>query len=457
MLDSPKAIATRLRRSAFAFPLVALAAVALLLISESSYWRAKESMDELGRLGNARIAIQSLHRSMVDAETGQRGYLLTRNTDYLTPYRDASEEVRSSMRKLQEHFKNEPAKAEQIKELDELVQTKMSELEVTIGLAENAKEDQLREVMASGIGKEKMDTIRALSVQLLADETNKVGVSRKDIYETLMLNRIGVGAMTALSLLALFMYLRQTRELEAQREAQRLSVQTERDQLEREVVRRTAQLTELARHLQTAREDERHRLARELHDELGALLTAAKLDAARLKSRIAALAPEALERLNHLVETLNSGIALKRRIIEDLRPSALSNLGLIAALDILAREFAERSGVAVEQRLAPVELTQSAELTVYRLVQESLTNVGKYAKARRVTIELGIEGASVCVGVGDDGIGFDPEDAQASSHGLFGMRYRVESEGGHLEIESAPGRGTRIRAVLPRSAVTAGA
>src|SRR5688572_17609888 len=111
MLDSPKAIATRLRRSAFAFPLVALAAIALLLISESSYWCAKESMDELGRLGSARTAIQSLHRSMVDAETGQRGYLLTRNPEYLSPYRDASEEVRSSMRMLREHFKNEPAKA----------------------------------------------------------------------------------------------------------------------------------------------------------------------------------------------------------------------------------------------------------------------------------------------------------------------------------------------------------
>jgi signal transduction histidine kinase len=457
MLDSPKAIATRLRRSAFAFPLVALAAIGLLLISESSYWRAKESMDELGRLGNARTAIQSLHRNMVDAETGQRGYLLTRNLDYLAPYRDASDEVRATVQKLREHFKDQPAKAEQIRQLEELVQGKMSELEVTIGLAEKGKEEQLREVMATGIGKEKMDAIRTVSVQLLADETNKVVVSREDVYDTLMLNRIGVGAMTALSLLALFMYLRQTRALESQREEQQRAIQAERDQLERQVVRRTAQLTELARHLQTAREDERHRLARELHDELGALLTAAKLDAARLKSRVATLAPEALERLNHLVETLNSGIALKRRIIEDLRPSALSNLGLLAALDILAREFADRSGIAVEQQLEPVVLTQSAELTVYRLVQEGLTNVSKYAKAQHVTINLRFDGASVRVGVRDDGIGFDPAEAQASSHGLFGMRYRVEAEGGHLEIDTAPGRGTQILAVLPGSAVAAAA
>ena len=451
MLDTPLAIAKRLRRSAFAFPLVALAGVAMLLISESSFWRAKESMDNLGRLGNARTAIQTLHRNMVDAETGQRGFLLTRNPEYLAPYRDASDDVRETMQTLREHFKDQPAKVESIKKLEELVQTKMSEMEVTIGLAENGKDEQLREVMGSGIGKEQMDTIRTVSAQLLADETAKVGVGRKDIYDTLMLNRIGVGAMTALSLLALFMYLRQTVALDAQRDEQQRIIQAERDQLERVVERRTAQLIELTRHLQTAREDERHRLARELHDELGALLTAAKLDAARLKSRIASLAPEALERLNHLVETLNSGIALKRRIIEDLRPSALSNLGLVAALDILGREFGERNGIEVVQRLEPVALGPSAELTVYRLVQEALTNVTKYAKASQVTIDLHVDGANVQVGVEDDGAGFDPQAMQTSSHGLFGMRYRVEAEGGRLSIDSAPGQGTRIRATLPSS------
>ena len=120
---------------------------------------------------------------------------------------------------------------------------------------------------------------------------------------------------------------------------------------------RTAQLTELTHHLQTAREDERHRLARDLHDELGALLTSAKLDAARIRSRLAGTAPEALERLAHLVATLNSSIALGRRIIEDLRPSTLSNLGLVATLEILAREFAERSGIAGRiARWQPVQL-----------------------------------------------------------------------------------------------------
>ena len=169
-------------------------------------------------------------------------------------------------------------------------------------------------------------------------------------------------------------------------------MQAERDRLELEVAQRTAQLTELTHHLQTAREDERSRLARDLHDELGALLTSAKLDAARIKSRLAGTAPEALERLSHLVETLNSGIAMKRRIIEDLRPSALGNLGLVAALEILAREFAEQSGIAVHHALEPVPLEADAELVVYRLVQEAITNIAKYAKAKQVWVSLSAAG-----------------------------------------------------------------
>lgn len=152
-------------------------------------------------------------------------------------------------------------------------------------------------------------------------------------------------------------------------------VQIERERLEVEVARRTAHLVELTHHIETAREEERARLARDLHDELGALLTSAKLDAARIKSRLVGVAPEVLERLAHLVEMLNSGIALKRNIIENLRPSTLGNLGLPATLDILARDFAKRSGIVVHCALEPVRLEEDAELVLYRVVQEAITNI----------------------------------------------------------------------------------
>jgi signal transduction histidine kinase len=252
------------------------------------------------------------------------------------------------------------------------------------------------------------------------------------------------------------LYLRTSLALLQQEGEQKQLVQTERDRLEVEVVRRTAQLRELAQHLQTAREDERNRLARNLHDELGALLTSAKLDAARIRSRLADTAPEAQERLAHLVGTLNDSIALGRRIIEDLRPSTLGNLGLVPTLDILAREFAERSGIAVQCAIEPVRLNAAAELMVYRLVQEALTNITKYAQANHVWVSMGSRAGVVEVSVRDDGVGFRPATRPPSAYGLVGMRYRVEAEGGTLSIDSTPGQGTRLTATLPEKPPASG-
>ena len=182
------------------------------------------------------------------------------------------------------------------------------------------------------------------------------------------------------------------------------------------------------------------------------MLTAAKLDVARLKSRLGSTATaDATERLVHLNETLNGGIALKRRIIEDLRPSSLFNLGLTASLEILAREFAERSAMDIATNLEPVDLDESSQLTVYRLVQESLTNVGKYAQAEQVDISVRNEGDHIEVDIKDNGNGFNVDEVRTSTHGLAGMKHRVEAAGGRLSVQSQPGQGTRINAVLPRS------
>ncbi len=274
-----------------------------------------------------------------------------------------------------------------------------------------------------------------------------------DIRRTLLLNRLGVAVLSVASLAGLFLYLRQGLALEEQldrekQERQRI-VQIERERLEVEVERRTAQLVKLTHHIEAAREEERARLARDLHDEMGALLTSAKLDAARIKARLVGIAPEALERLVHLVDTLNSGIALKRSIIENLRPSTLSHLGLAVTLDILARDFAKHSDVQVHCALAPVRLEEAAELVVYRVVQEAITNVSKYAHASQLWLSLSATRGQAELTVQDDGVGFDTAAATNSAYGLVGMRFRVEAENGTLSVESSPSKGTLIRVLLP--------
>ena len=445
------------RRSVVVFPLAALAALAMFVINELSYHEATASFDSLGDRGSARFYLNDLAKSLLNAETGQRGYLLTGRDGYLTPYRDAQEVLRRNIDWLNNHYSKNPDTAALIHDLVVTSDEKMSELATTIELHDKGADQAWRDLLMSDIGREKMDRVRDLTEQLLAKEAKQVDRERKSIYETLRLNRIGVSAMAAISLLALFMYLRQTALLERQTNEETRRVASERDRLEAEVTARTVQLKELAQHLQTVREDERNHLARELHDELGALLTAAKLDVARLKSRLGSASREALERLAHLNETLNGGIALKRRIIEDLRPSSLSNLGLIAALEILLREFSVRSEIPIEQHLERVELDPAAQLTVYRLVQEALTNIAKYAKAKTVVVTLEPEGDdAVRVAVQDDGVGFDDSVPRIATHGLIGMRYRVEAEGGEMRLRSARGKGTLIEATLPTKAPAGG-
>ncbi len=439
----------RLRRSPFAFPLAALVALVMLLISETSYRSSRNSMDAVSNLSIARLRVQRVLRLMVDAETAQRGYLLTGRKDYLEPYRNSIEALPETMAKLKAHYASRPTHAKALARLEELIAVKLSELVTTLEMYDSGRTEAWREILLSDIGKEQMESIRAAAELMLVDEAQAGEVARKEVYDALSVSRIGIGLTTVLSLLALYLYLRQLQAVDQLRREQRDELQAERDQLGVEVKRRTAELTELSRHLVTAREDERSRLARELHDELGALLTTAKLDTARIKTRIGVLSPEASERLVHLNETLNSGIALKRRIIEDLRPSSLSNLGLVAALEIQLREFTKASDLQVDSVLEPVALRPDAELTVYRLIQEAFTNISKYAQADKVHVTLQARDGMAVVSVTDDGIGFDPAAQNTSAHGLVGMRYRVEAAGGELTVRSAPGQGTRVSATLP--------
>jgi signal transduction histidine kinase len=438
------------KRSRLLFPLACIAALALLLVSEAAYWRSVRSMDELAEAARARASLQSLAQSILDAESGQRGYLLTDRREYLLPYQAAQTAIGESFKFLDVYYADNPQEAQALKSLHQLSDAKLAELAGAIRLHDAGKTGGAIELVLSDIGKEKMEAMRVLVARLQERERRAYQQSRGEIDRTQVLSRFGVAALSALSLLVLVLYLRQTTALERQQQEQGEVLRAERDRLQREAVLRSAQLSELTRHLLSAREDERNRLARELHDELGALLTSAKLDAARIKSRLANSAPEALERLASLVATLNKGIALKRQITEDLRPSALSNLGLVATLEILVREFAERSGIAVHDTLEPVVLPPDAQLMVYRLVQEALTNIAKYARAANVWISLGVQDAQVVVSVRDDGVGFDTTVPPTSAFGLVGMRFRVEAAGGTLSVTSAPGQGSSIQARLPQ-------
>lgn len=435
-------------RGLWAVSAALVAAVLLVGISELAYRRSTESLHSLGERAAARAQLNTLLRGLSDAETGQRGYLLTGRAEYLRPYDRAVDEVGSVIGTLRERYGDDPEAGPIVRRIAALSEEKLSELATTLKLFGEGRLEASRELILTDIGREKMDAARHEGERLLDIESRRVAQERQLVFDTLAMGRVGVGAMAALSLLAIVLFVRQTARLMHERAERARAMREERDQLEGEVVRRTAELTELAQHLQTAREDERARLARELHDELGALLTAAKLDTARMR-RTVGTSPELRSRLDHLVATIDEGIALKRRIIEDLHPSSLANLGLAAALQILAREFAARAEIELEAEVAELRLPEDGQITAYRLVQEAFTNIAKYARARTVRLTLMADGGMARLAVVDDGCGFDPVRTRGTTHGLLGMRYRVEAVGGMLSVSSTPGAGTRIEARLP--------
>lgn len=210
------------------------------------------------------------------------------------------------------------------------------------------------------------------------------------------------------------------------------------------------QLRGLAASQVLAREDERRRIARELHDELGQRLTALKMELSTLDGGIA---PQALrQRLVQMMEMVDETIASVRHIAKDLRPAMLDDLGLNAAIEWLANDTSRRLGIEVTLQLDETEPASDdgAAITLYRIVQEALTNVARHARATRVRIALRQEGEGLTLTVQDDGAGFkgDALDGEGS-YGLVGIRERAYMLGGDLWIDSVPEGGVRLSVRIP--------
>lgn len=449
-----------IKHSPLVFAAACVAAALVVLVSEASYSRSITKLDNLETYAVARSQLLEVQVNLLEAETGQRGYLLTSQAAYLYPYQNALARIDEAFAKLDryygEGYGEDHGEASQPKNLlnrlEAHARSKLKVIAETIRLHEAGDRTAAIALVRTNAGKDYMDVVRDVTAQLLRSETQRIAAVRANLYNSLRLSRLGLAALGAISLLSLYLFLRHNLVLKQQQLELKRLVQTESDRLGVLVAARTQELVELNHHLQTAREDERNRLARNLHDELGALLTSAKLDAARIKRRLGNGPPEVLERLLHLEGTLNSSIALGRGIIEDLRPSTLSTFGLMPTLQILLREFSERSGVRVIAALESVALSQDTELVVYRMVQEAITNISKYAAASTVWVSANSARGQALISVKDNGVGFDTTANSRSAYGLVGMHYRVAAAGGTLTVVSAPGSGTALSLRLPEAA-----
>jgi protein-histidine pros-kinase len=221
------------------------------------------------------------------------------------------------------------------------------------------------------------------------------------------------------------------------------------EEFEARVAARTEELSTLSTHLLRMMESERSQLAKELHDELGGLITAAKMDMAWLQAHIGGTLDAASEeKFRSVVQMLNQAMTLKRRVVESLRPSLLDHFGLPVALRSHFEETCRQAGIEYVATLPEeiLDLEPAAQLTLFRVAQEALANLLARGSARHVELVVEPEGSYYQMTVGDDGQGMDAAQQRA----LAGMRHRLMGSGGRLEIEVAAGQGNRITAYVPR-------
>jgi PAS domain S-box-containing protein len=222
-----------------------------------------------------------------------------------------------------------------------------------------------------------------------------------------------------------------------------------RDVTER--VRAQEDLAAFAKQASAIREQEKSRVARELHDELAQTLTALKMDAIWLKDNLDGPRRQAVAKLEGMLAMLDTAVASTRRIAADLRPLVLDDLGLVPAIEWLVNNFQQRTGIACELRAdEESELGEPYATAVFRIVQESLANVAKHAQARRVSVSIAPLEGGLRLKVQDDGIGFDTSATRKpGSLGLAGLRERAQLLGGSVVVHSRPGQGTTIDAYIP--------
>jgi signal transduction histidine kinase len=397
--------------------------------------------------------LQYLNLLVTDAESSLRGYFLSNDPVYLSPLRFAPQQIDAQLRALGVLLADNPSQTRNLAQLRALVQRKLALLNQSLDVFRHGGLDDIVANAALPDERAEMDEIR-LQVVIMAREQNELLKSRTaGFYQQYRHAALfGVSINVAAIIILLLFYKLVQRAFGARLDAEH-SLQQTNDGLEHIVAERTAQLSVLSRHLIRVSEEEKSRLARELHDEMGANLTAIGIDLATVIDRLRENEPDLADKLGRARRTLVDTVQLKRRIIENLRPSLLDNMGLSAALQSYCADYAHVTSLDCDALIDPdvdgAGPTQA--IALFRITQEALNNIAKYAKARNVIVNLTREPTGWGLEITDDGIGIpDGMLTGTKSHGLLGMRERALLLGGTLVVERGVNDvGTCVRALIP--------
>jgi signal transduction histidine kinase len=425
--------------------------IASFLVAEFGQQKRIASVNAIQLSQERNRILAELQLVVTDAESAQRGFILTGNDSYLIPYREAKAQVERLTDELNRAYdgENDPGATSKSSDLNALITTKFAEIDATLALYEKGR-SQAMALMRTDFGQRAMGGVRDLAREMRAQERELVFAQTEEWLRANRFSRISAAGAAALNIILILVAgVFVTRDLQ-----RRTSVAME---LESQVAKSTAELSELSTYLQRISEQEKSALARELHDELGGLLIGIKMDLSQLKSQLDLANGDIKTRWDRIQSTLSAGIDLKRRVIEQLRPSLLDNMGLIAALKWQASVICSGANLALVERYPDAEpqITPDAAIAIFRIAQEALTNIVKHARATAVALTLVVENDRLTLCIEDNGVGITPDRQKVTgSHGVAGMRHRLKSYSGEFKLERNWPNGTRLVASVPFARVT---
>ena len=425
--------------------------IAALYTAERRFAELRDAGDWVNHTQDAANVIARIYRRTVDAETGQRGFLLTQDATYLNPYVEARGEVPKDLDALGTLTNDNPVQVAQLATVRKLTDTRFAQMERSLALKRDGDDEASRQLLSSPEGMVTMTSLRLALDGMAAEEqtqnerrilalTQNQNQLRQGFYLVAGLN------LFLVTLGGIFLNQESQRRRREAAEAEQRNVQ-----LGHAVNERTAELTGLSHHLQRLQEEEKAKIAREIHDELGGTLAAAKIDLQLISDK---LPKDDIHRtrLVRIMSAIDETIQVKRRIIEDLRPTLLDNLGIGAALKWQCSQFTKRWNIPcrVEMQDDALRLSPAYSIAFYRVVQEALTNITKYAHAKNVSVSLLRGGDRWTLRVADDGVGIDAaKPHNSTAHGLVSMRERARALGGEFTVRGQPGRGTVVEVTVP--------
>lgn len=397
------------------------------------------------------VAITRAVSSLREAESVQRGYLVTGDGSYLRPYAELIKDVARNWAELKVLTKDSSDQQQRIARLEPLLSEKLADIDLTIGVRRDQDFEAARRIMMNNYGKDVMDIIRAEVDGMLAEEERLMTLRNEAGERAHQVSIITILIFLASGLLLALISGRLIRHGQRLRDAAELARRRHHAQLDERIAQRTAQVRQLAGHLESVREEEKRAIARELHDDIGSSMTALSM---MLEGHFRQNAdnPGVVKNADKIRALLKEVTHSTRRIQAGLRPNTLDSLGLIEAIRELSGEFAQRTGIDCTLHLPGEEVVvpEALHVPLFRMLQEALNNVAKHARAVRVVVTLAMKDDHVALAIEDDGIGIARERADnAQTHGLLGMRERAAYLDGTAEISRRANGGTSVRIRLP--------